>query len=373
MRRFLSAAGGATGCLSLGYLLWFHPYDSGWQLSASSEQTPSPRSNKVTIPGFQSKVPPESQGESRLCYRKRIIFLRHGQYKLKGQTSDEKVLTNLGWRQAYASGRYLKDAGFRIDRIVHSDLIRARQTTAAVLVGMQDESDPLFDLPILTNLVSPYQSELKGNYSKKTPAHGIQRSSSLLSTVKASENWDEKHSMIDPPYQPYPGSPFDCQESRFLTEGPPPVEPEPAVGKPIPLDIRVEQGSRIEQGFHAHIHHLPVTDRGRLSSTPSMDGGCECIPDATGGEFQCPSHHHPDEIACETILFIGHANVFRFWLCRALQIPPEAWLRIQLYHGSISILMIDCASEGCKAKLNCTVFPVRIGEVGYMPKELLSR
>ncbi len=77
------------------------------------------------------------------CY-KFIILVRHGQYETEADSRDKKVLT--GWIQAKAAGRRLRELGYKyvylvfhevtffsIDCIVHSDMIRARQTTAGIL------------------------------------------------------------------------------------------------------------------------------------------------------------------------------------------------------------------------------------------------
>ncbi len=73
----------------------------------------------------------------------------------------------------------------------------------------------------------------------------------------------------------------------------------------------------------------------------------------------------------EIILFVGHANVFRYWLCKALQLPPEAWLRISLPHGSLSELLVEQTSGGPTAR--CTVQALRVGDDGHLPVELQSR
>ena len=35
-----------------------------------------------------------------------------------------------------------------------------------------------------------------------------------------------------------------------------------------------------------------------------------------------------------------HANVIRYFVMRALQLPPEAWLRVSLTHASITLLQV---------------------------------
>lgn len=46
--------------------------------------------------------------------------------------------------------------------------------------------------------------------------------------------------------------------------------------------------------------------------------------------------HRNDNDKDEQILIIGHGNVFRYFLCKALQIPPEAWLRFSICNCSIT-------------------------------------
>uniref|UniRef100_A0A183B3S8 Serine/threonine-protein phosphatase PGAM5, mitochondrial n=1 Tax=Echinostoma caproni TaxID=27848 RepID=A0A183B3S8_9TREM len=178
-------------------------------------------------------------------------------------------------------------------------LIRARQTTAALLIGLSDDTeDTLMDVPTLTNLSAPYRCALQGNYSATIDQS--HRSSTELAEYK-----------IGKPYIPYPGAPFYCQESQYLAEGPPPVAPQPPGASSTSDKFRAIEGRRLEDGFRVHINRLGLTDT--VSSDSAHD---------------------------ETVVFVGHANVFRYWLCRALQLPPEAWLRIQLYHGSVSCLVL---------------------------------
>lgn len=50
--------------------------------------------------------------------------------------------------------------------------------------------------------------------------------------------------------------------------------------------------------------------------------------------------HRPisDEPTCDII--VCHANVIRYFICRSLQIPPEAWLRFSLPHASITSIVV---------------------------------
>lgn len=58
-----------------------------------------------------------------------------------------------------------------------------------------------------------------------------------------------------------------------------------------------------------------------------------------------------------------HANVIRYFVCRALQIPKEAWLRMSLPHCSITILQI--APNG-NVSLRC------LGDSGFLETEMVT-
>jgi len=46
--------------------------------------------------------------------------------------------------------------------------------------------------------------------------------------------------------------------------------------------------------------------------------------------------HRSDSGEDEEILIIGHGNVFRYFMCRVLQFPPEAWLRFAICNCGIT-------------------------------------
>jgi len=62
-------------------------------------------------------------------------------------------------------------------------------------------------------------------------------------------------------------------------------------------------------------------------------------------------------------IIVCHANVIRYFACRALQFPPEAWLRISLKHGSLTWLVIRPDGD---------VYCRALGEAGHFPPEMLS-
>ncbi|XP_034478010.1 serine/threonine-protein phosphatase Pgam5, mitochondrial [Drosophila innubila] len=66
----------------------------------------------------------------------------------------------------------------------------------------------------------------------------------------------------------------------------------------------------------------------------------------------------PEQKDDSYLLIIGHANVIRYLVCRALQFPPDAWTRFSLNHGSITWLTIWPTGY---VTIRC------LGDTGYMP------
>lgn len=62
-------------------------------------------------------------------------------------------------------------------------------------------------------------------------------------------------------------------------------------------------------------------------------------------------------------IIVCHANVIRYFVCRALQLPPEAWLRMSLNHASITWVSIRPTG---------LVGLQYLGDSGHLPLELLT-
>ncbi|XP_071123495.1 serine/threonine-protein phosphatase PGAM5, mitochondrial-like [Mytilus edulis] len=113
------------------------------------------------------------------------------------------------------------------------------------------------------------------------------------------------------------------EETYLLTEGAP-IKPEPLVDGWNPdKDPFYQDSVRIEAAFRHFINR----------------------PDATQTEDSYE-------------ILVCHANVIRYFVCRALQLPPEAWLRMSLNHGSITWLTILNTGD---------VVLKQYGDTGFMP------
>ncbi|KAH9631392.1 hypothetical protein HF086_012180 [Spodoptera exigua] len=73
----------------------------------------------------------------------------------------------------------------------------------------------------------------------------------------------------------------------------------------------------------------------------------------------------PEQTEDSYTLLVCHANVIRYFVCKALQFPPEGWLRISLNHASITWISI---------MPNGNVVLRSLSDTGHMePKYITSR
>ncbi|XP_016143805.1 serine/threonine-protein phosphatase PGAM5, mitochondrial isoform X2 [Sinocyclocheilus grahami] len=114
----------------------------------------------------------------------------------------------------------------------------------------------------------------------------------------------------------------------LLREGAP-IEPVPPVTHWKPEAVYHEDGARIEAAYRRYIHRADPKQK---------------------------------EDSYEII--VCHANVIRYFVCRALQFPPEGWLRMGLNNGSITWLTIRPSGRVALRAL---------GDSGFMPPDKLTR
>eukprot|EP00906_Rhabdomonas_costata_P035849 RCo050350 len=131
------------------------------------------------------------------------------------------------------------------------------------------------------------------------------------------------------------GFPADkIQVCNLLREGMP-CEPQPTIPKIAKLSVeqRKRHAERAEQAFRKFVRR----------------------PSAGKADSQPPTS------TVEVV--VGHANVFRYFVCRGLQLPPEAWLRLSLPHASFTMLSIY--GDG-------TVRLLELGNSGHLPPEMIT-
>lgn len=62
----------------------------------------------------------------------------------------------------------------------------------------------------------------------------------------------------------------------------------------------------------------------------------------------------------EFTVIVCHGNIIRFMFCRALQIPPEAWLRMSIFNCSLTYLMVK-PNGYCSCRM--------LGDIGHLGYE----
>ncbi|KAG7362068.1 histidine phosphatase superfamily protein [Nitzschia inconspicua] len=105
-----------------------------------------------------------------------------------------------------------------------------------------------------------------------------------------------------------------------------------------------EQHPRIERAFQKYFYRA---DEPKEEDEEDDDG------DKNDSE---QSKHEFEIIVC-------HANVIRYFLCRALQLPPEAWLRLCTFNCSLTYLTIRPTGT-----VSCRM----LGDIGHLPYGLSS-
>ncbi|CAJ0564595.1 unnamed protein product, partial [Mesorhabditis spiculigera] len=119
------------------------------------------------------------------------------------------------------------------------------------------------------------------------------------------------------------------RKSDALIEEGPPYPPEPAVPHWVPAKNEFfSEGLRIEAAFRKYFHRAP-----------------------------------PQQKEDSTEVLVCHANVIRYFVCRALQFPPEGWLRMSLGNCSMTWLMI---------RPNGRVALRSLGDIGHLPADKVT-
>jgi len=107
--------------------------------------------------------------------------------------------------------------------------------------------------------------------------------------------------------------------------------------------------------------HWPVSDKGKNASKlryAFLDG--PRIEAAFRKYFHRANY---EQVNDSYEIIVCHANVIRYFAMRALQLPPEAWLRISLKNGSITTISITPTGKVALRTL---------GDAGHMPPDLLT-
>ncbi|PAV58437.1 hypothetical protein WR25_12374 isoform K [Diploscapter pachys] len=206
-----------------------------------------------------------------------IILIRHGQYQIN---SPDKFLTQLGGFTTFS-----KKLQTFINLVYKS-------------VDLCFDFESLWKKTLLSEkrkVSGREQAELVG---KRLATSGIKFDEVVMSTM----NRATETAKIILQQLPKEQKSLSCS---LLEEGPPyPPVPDVSHWKPPASEFFVD-GARIESAFRKHIHRA--------------------APEQKEDSYE---------------VLVCHANVIRYFICRALQFPPEGWLRMSLGNCSITLLMV---------------------------------
>lgn len=127
------------------------------------------------------------------------------------------------------------------------------------------------------------------------------------------------------------------ESSHLLREGAPP-RPEPDTWRQSE-ETHAEDAPRLESAFRSVFHRASTSeDRDRASASEERD------------------RERHDIVVC-------HANVIRYFVLRALQLPPDAWLRLGLYNASVT--RVEIRPDG-GVSVRC------LGDAGHLSPDQLT-
>jgi len=210
-----------------------------------------------------------------------VILIRHGQYTEQEKLDENRILTPLGRQQADYTGRRLKEM---IEGVEGTGFTGCN--VKVVRVSNMARAKETADI-IASHLPGAERAEPDPDLNEGRPAHNIPGGSASTSTI---EKTNESHPRIETAFRRYF---YRAQE------------------------VCVPKEKEISDEDHADA---------------DADGNNNA-KDPNSGEQKEGSRHEFEIIVC-------HANVIRYFLCRALQIPPEAWLRLCTFNCSLTYLTI---------------------------------
>jgi serine/threonine-protein phosphatase PGAM5 len=105
-----------------------------------------------------------------------------------------------------------------------------------------------------------------------------------------------------------------------------------------------EQHARIEAAYRKYFYRAP----------PPLE---------LSGDGENKEGKEEDRCKHEFEIYVCHANVIRYFMCRALQLPPEAWLRLCTFNCSLTYLTIRPTGT-----VSCRM----LGDIGHLPYDLCT-
>jgi serine/threonine-protein phosphatase PGAM5 len=134
------------------------------------------------------------------------------------------------------------------------------------------------------------------------------------------------------------------------------------VASPKLVAITDDNHERIEAAFRKYFYRAdpPTT---HSASTPLESPTTTTTTTTTSNNLPSSSIPSSNEERHEFEIIICHANVIRYFVCRALQLPPETWLRMCPFNCSLTYLTIRPTG---------TVSLRMMGDIGHLPSHAIT-
>lgn len=154
----------------------------------------------------------------------------------------------------------------------------------------------------------------------------------------------------------------------LLAEGKP-TQPHPS-SSPSRLSDLWEDSVRMEAGFRKYVHrevdYKRLADKEKRRKKKEKELGDGFVPDgatipepkaedATASQGKEPEHIYE--------IYVCHMNIIRYFVMRALQLPPEAWLRLRGDNTNITEIVVH--PDG-RVSLH------RFGDIGHLPLDMVT-
>jgi len=226
-----------------------------------------------------------------------LIMIRHGQYDLKDK--ERKGLTELGRAQAELTGKRLAD----LSKSAISDYYGTRRIKISRV----------------------YHSDLP-------------RAAETAAIIR-------KH--LDPD--------VEVTQDSMLAEGWPCLPDPYKDSSNVRPSKLYEESARVEAVFRKYCHRHTDYKKEIEESKVDSEKEAPLVGLADAGAKVEPQVLDTEE---EYIIFICHQNIIRYFVCRALQLPPEAWLRFRGSNCGITEIII---SDDGRVSLE------KFADVGHLP------
>lgn len=297
-------------------------------------------SNLPLLPGAPADGDAEADYARSRSFRKDLrrhgvhrhfILVRHGQYE-EVPDEDERVLTELGREQARLTGI----------RIL--EMVRGAQGAAE---GTDDSVARPVDLRAVRVSGMVRAVETANIIAGVLEEQGI----TLIRDGEDGQNGPEGG---DGAVRVTRGDP-DLNEGR-----PAHTVPTGKVGSSTIRRVDIDHG-RAEAAFHRYFYRADPPPE--LLARYATAGDAKALPpadDADDATARAPSAE-PDPLPPprhEFEIVVCHGNMIRYYFCRLMQLPPEAWLRMTTFNCSLSYFVVrPTGSVSCRS----------MGDMGHLP------